>query len=139
MRIYFDENISPHAVEGLAALQKRLELSDHLSLELKSIPQEFQHGVADEDWIPAIAKANDCAVTHDINIKRRRQQLELLERHGLNIIFVKRPSKKSAYWDTVMQLVKAWPEVRRQVGDALETGERFQLEVQANGRVRELR
>jgi len=131
--LYCDENVSPTLVKGLSILQDRLADDDRLNLKIVSLIDTFGRGALDEDWNPKIGKEKALALTHDINIKRRRQQFALLANHDVGIIFIKRPSKKSRYWDTVLQVVRAWPEVRRLIKINKKTTE-IRIEIPASGK-----
>lgn len=72
MTIYCDENVSPTLVKGLSILQDRLEDVDGLKLEVKSLVDIYGRGAKDEEWIPKLGKEKALALTHDINLKRRR-------------------------------------------------------------------
>lgn len=135
MTIYCDENVSPTLVKGLSILQDRLEDVDGLKLEVKSLVDIYGRGAKDEEWIPKLGKEKALALTHDINLKRRRQQFELLSSYGVGVVFIKRPSKKSTYWDTVIQVIRAWPEVRRLIGKATRKATLL-IEIPASGKAK---
>ena len=120
MKLYCDENIPPSLARGLEALQQRLERIDGLHLEVVPFRDRFARGLADEDWIPEVGRERAIVMTHDTNLKRRRQQLALLQQHGIRVVFIVRPSKRSSYWDTVVQVLRAWPRVRELVSANLE-------------------
>jgi hypothetical protein len=50
MRIYFDENFSPHLVAGIRAIQDGRRSED---VTVVSVEDEFGRGAADEVWFPA--------------------------------------------------------------------------------------
>ncbi len=138
MIIYGDENVSPNLIRGLSVLQDRLQDDDGVELQVKSLVDVFGRGALDEEWIPKLGLQSAMALTHDVNIKRRRQQFALLAQHGVGVVFIKRPSKKSRYWDTVVQVVRAWPEVRLLVKSAEQTSTLL-IEVPASGRAKVIR
>jgi PIN like domain len=69
MRIYFDENFSPHLVAGIRAIQKGRP-SD--GVMVASVEEEFGRGAPDDIWIPGVAIRYGIALTQDLNIHRVR-------------------------------------------------------------------
>ena len=110
MRIYFDENFSPHLIEGLARIQ-----SGRLSEDIMvcSVKGEFGQGTPDETWIPAVAKRHGVVITQDTSIHRTKAQWGLCQANKIGVVFVKPPKKGWAYWDIVRLIFKWWPEISR--------------------------
>jgi hypothetical protein len=52
MRIYVNENFSPHLVAGIRAIQSGVRSED---VVVASVEDEFGRGAADEVWIPGVA------------------------------------------------------------------------------------
>jgi hypothetical protein len=88
VRIYFDENFSPHLIRAFAALQDGRARED---IQVLSIAGEFGKGCADETWIPAVAQQHGVAITQDTNLYRTRAQLELCEANKIEVFFFKPP------------------------------------------------
>ena len=110
MKIYFDENFSPHFIRGLALIQQG-RLNE--GIEIKSIKEEFGAGTADENWIPEIAQQHGVAITQDMNIHRLNHQWELCKRYKLGLIFVQPPKKRGwDYWKIAQLIVKYWTEIQ---------------------------
>lgn len=110
MKIYFDENFSPHLVEGLKAFQNGRKTE---GVEVAWIPDEFERGCPDEVWIPAIAQKHGIVVTQDQNIHRVKAQAELCRQNKIGIIFLKRPKKEGIpYWPMIELIVKYWAEIK---------------------------
>jgi len=116
MRIYFDENFSPHLVAGIRAFQSARRSEDTV---VCSVEEEFSRGAPDELWIPGIATRHGVAITQDLNIHRTRAQWELCKSNKIGIFFFKPPRKTMAwnYWDIVQLVVRYWPELKRQATD----------------------
>ncbi len=112
MKIYFDENFSPHLVKGMRAIQdgRRSE-----GVTVSSVEEEFGRGVADEDWIPEVASRHGIALTQDLNIHRLRAQWELCKENKIGVFFFKPPkkSKSWSYWDIAQLVMRHWPEINR--------------------------
>ena len=84
MRIYFDENFSPHLVTGMRAFQEARKSED---VAVCSVEDEFGRGAHDEVWIPGIAQRHGVALTQDLNIHRSRAQRELCEANNIDVFF----------------------------------------------------
>ena len=98
MRIYFDENFSPHLVAGMQAFQNNRRSED---VTVFWMVDEFGRGAPDETWIPAVAKVHGVALTQDTNIHRTRAQWELCKANKIGIFFFK-PSKDGwSYWGLI--------------------------------------
>lgn len=112
MRIYFDENFSPHLVAGMRAFQEARRSED---VAVCSVEDEFGRGAHDEVWIPGIAQRHGVALTQDLNIHRSRAQRELCEANKIGVFFFKPPARARTwtYWDIVQLVVRHWPEIKR--------------------------
>lgn len=112
MRIYFDENFSPHLVAGIREFQNARKSED---IVVCSVEEEFGRGATDEVWIPGIALRHGVAITQDLNLHRTRAQWELCKTNKIGVFFFKPPGKTKAwnYWDIVQLIVKHWPELKR--------------------------
>ena len=112
MRIYFDENFSPHLVEGIRSFQngRRSEAVSVLSVE-----EEFGRGCPDEEWIPGIAAKHGVVITQDTNVHRTRAQWDLCRANKIGMFFIKPPKNKAAwgYWPIIQLTVRLWPEIKR--------------------------
>ncbi len=111
MRIYFDENFSPHLVEGIRQLQDGRKSEGGSVCSLK---EEFGAGAADEVWIPSVASRHGVAITQDVNIHRTRAQWELCQANKIGVFFFKTPKKQGwSYWQIVQLVIRQWPEIKR--------------------------
>ena len=111
MRIYFDENFSPHLVAGIRAIQGGLRSED---VVVASVKDEFGRGAVDEVWIPGVASQHGVALTQDLNIHRVRAQWELCKANKIGIFFFKPPRKKAwSYWEIAQLVMRHWPEIKR--------------------------
>lgn len=115
MIIYFDENIPPHLAYGFETIQAPEGLKKGTNITVKFLPESFKYGVKDKDWIPIVGNEGSCVITQDINISRRKDELELYQKHGVGIFFLRGPSKKKGLtiWEMVQALSKNWPEITR--------------------------
>ena len=112
MRIYFDENFSPHLVAGMRSFQEARKSEEII---VCSVEEEFGRGVQDETWIPGIAQRHGVALTQDLNIHRSRAQWDLCKANKVGVFFFKPPAKAKmwSYWDIVQLTVRHWPEMKR--------------------------
>ncbi|SRR5690606_1191964 len=113
MILYLDENLPKHLAEGFQILQHPEGFKSGQHVEVKWIPDEFGHGVKDVDWIPTIGDQKACVITQDININRRKHELELYRQFKVGMFFLKGASKKHGMtvWEMVQALAKNWPEI----------------------------
>lgn len=109
MRIYFDENFSPHIIKGFAALQDGRKSED---IQVFSIEEAFGKACADETWIPGIARQHGVAITQDNNIYRTPAQWELCKSNKIGIFFIHPPKSGWSYWAIVELLLKWWPRIK---------------------------
>jgi len=112
MRIYFDENFSPHLIVGMRSFQEARRSED---IAVCSVEEEFGRGAADEVWIPRVAQRHGIAITQDLSIHRSRAQWELCQANKIGVFFFKPPprSKMWRYWDIVQLVVRHWAEIKR--------------------------
>ena len=113
MIIYFDENMPKHLAHGFHIIQFPEGLKTNKNIEVKFLPEKFGYGIKDIDWIPLIGKEGSCVITQDINISRRRDELELYRNNNVGIFFLKGPSKKKGLtiWQMTQALSKNWAEI----------------------------
>ncbi len=111
MRIYFDENFSPHLVEGIRQIQDGRKSE---GVSVCSVKEEFGAGADDEVWIPSVASRHGVVITQDVNIHRTRAQWELCQANKIGVFFFKSPKKAGwSYWQIVQLVVRHWPEIKR--------------------------
>lgn len=115
MIIDMDENMPPHLAEGFQVLQAPEGLRNNRPIEVRYIPTTFYRSVPDEEWIPLVGKENGCVLTRDININRRKHELELYRKHKLGLFFLRGASKKQgmSVWEMVRTLAKHWEDISR--------------------------
>ena len=117
MIIYLDENLPRHLAEGFHKLQFPEGFKTGYRIEVKYIPTVFGAGAKDVEWIPEIGKEKACVITQDLNINRRKHELELFHKHKIGMFFLRGPSKKQglSIWQMVEALSKNWPEIAEKV------------------------
>ena len=115
MKVYLDENTSPHLCHGLQELQKSLNADLKEPIEVISIKEKFGTSAKDEDWIPLVGEDRAMVITHDFNLMRTRHQRELCAQYGVGLVIIRPPSKKKglAYWEQVQLLIKYWLDIVR--------------------------
>jgi hypothetical protein len=113
MTFYFDENLPRHLAVGFDKLQYPEGLKIGKEIHVHYIPDKFGRGVKDFQWIPEIAKLGALVVTQDVNITRRKHELELYKHHKLGIFLLKGITKKKglSVWEMVQTLAKNWEEI----------------------------
>lgn len=113
MIIYFDENIPKHLAHGFNTIQLPEGIKTGSKIEVKYLPEVFNYGAEDKNWIPKVGQEGSCVVTQDIKISRRKDELELFQKNGVGMFFLRGPSKKKglSVWQMVQTLAKNWPEI----------------------------
>lgn len=115
MIIFLDENLPKHLAEGFQILQKPEGYRSGYILEVRYVPEEFGYGSKDQEWIPQAGNLEACVITQDININRRKHEMELYRSHGIGMFFLRGPSRKTGLgvWQMLEALAKNWPEISR--------------------------
>lgn len=115
MIIYFDENMPPHLAKGFNILQFPEGIKSKINVEVVYLPDKFNEGAQDIDWIPKVGKEGSCVITQDINIHRRKHELELYRKHNVGMFFMRGKSKKQglSVWEMVQTLAKHWNEITK--------------------------
>ena len=115
MIIYFDENMPKHLAHGFDTIQSPEGLKTGRNITVKFLPEVFNYGADDKDWIPKVGKERSCVITQDLNISKRKDELELYQKNGVGMFFMRGPSKKQglSIWQMVQALSKNWNEICR--------------------------
>jgi len=113
MIIYFDENLPLHLAHGFDKIQLPEGIKTGYKVSVKFLPEVFNYGASDKEWIPKVGVENSCVITQDLKISRRKDELELYQKHGVGIFFLRGPSKKQglSIWQMVQALSKNWDEI----------------------------
>lgn len=75
MIIYFDENMPKHLAHGFDTIQSPEGLKTGHNITVKFLPEVFNYGADDKDWIPKVGKERSCVITQDLNISKRKDEL----------------------------------------------------------------
>lgn len=112
MIIYFDENMPPHLAKGFNIIQEKESLKTGYTIEIKHFKEVQLQGVKDPDWIKIVG-SNGVVITRDINISRRKDELELYKEYNLGMFFIRGKSKKAgmSVWELVQLLSKHWDRI----------------------------
>lgn len=112
-KIYIDENFAQQLAQGLDVFQQHLNQKEKHQVKVLSIKQEFGQGVSDEEWIPIAGEQKAVVITQDLRIQTTRHQNELYKKYGLGVFFFKPPSNGYSFWEMVEQVIKRWPEIKK--------------------------
>lgn len=115
MTIYIDENLPRHLAQGFQILQFPEGFKTGYPVEVKYIPDVFSEGVKDPEWLPQLKAEQACVITQDVNIHRRKHEMELYREAELGMYFLKGKSKKQgiSIWEMVQAFAKHWEEICR--------------------------
>lgn len=113
MTIYFDENIPKHLAEGFALIQKYEGVKIGIKVEVKYIPTVFQKGIKDPEWLPKLSKNKSFVITQDVNISRRKHEVELYKQYGIGLFLLKGKNSKHgmSVWEMVEIMAKHWQKI----------------------------
>jgi hypothetical protein len=110
VKIFFDENFSPHLAKGFAAFQAGRKSE---SIEVLHCTDKFARGTRDEDWLPQVAKMHGVVITQDLNIHRMKAQWAICEQYKVGIFFFRPPKKMNyTYWQWISEVLKHWAKVK---------------------------
>ncbi len=102
MTLWVDENLSP-------ALSRCLDLLEW-KINVKYIPDVFEKGIKDKEWIPKIK--GDFVLTGDYKMRLKNYERPILETNEIGIFFIKFPSKKGlSLYDQIRLVIKHWPKI----------------------------
>lgn len=138
MIIYLDENMPAHLAKGFDILQHPDGIKTQRNIKVIHLPDKFNFGARDIDWIPEIGREGPCVITQDINIHRRKHELELYRKHSVGIFFLRGKSKKQglSIWEMVQTLAKHWDEITK---IAIQEKRPFAYEFKFNSRLKKLK
>lgn len=113
MIIYLDENMPPHLAKGFEIIQKPEGLKTGKAITVAYLPDTFKRGAKDNEWLPVVGKEKSCVITQDLNITRRKDEIELYQKNGVGLFVLKGPNKKMglSIWEMVQALSKHWPDI----------------------------
>lgn len=83
-----------------------------LDVDVEHLREKHKPGIADVDWMPAVAKTGRIAVTADLRILKRPAEREVRRNCGLRTVFFQAIAELSL-WDQAHHLVRAWPIVEK--------------------------
>lgn len=109
MTILLDENMPPQIARALNLIQEALNQKNGTQVSVVSIVDQFERGIADEEWIPS--SSGNVILTQDYRIQTTRHQKLLYEQHGLGMIFLKAGKKGLSFMEMTKLLVKHWEEI----------------------------
>lgn len=110
MRLYFDENFSPHLAHAFRELE-RGRPGD--GVEVFHMTDEFPRGTPDEEWIPDISMKHGCVLTQDLNIQRTRLLWRICSENKIGIFFFRPPKQnKFDYWAWARKVLEHWAEIK---------------------------
>ncbi|MCX2681463.1 hypothetical protein OOZ15_16025 [Galbibacter sp. EGI 63066] len=102
-----------HLADGFNTIQAPENLKTGNNIEVKYLPDVYGYGAKDIDWIPKVGKQKACVITQDINITRRKDELELYKKNNVGLFLLRGPSKKKglAIMEMVEAIAKNWKEI----------------------------
>jgi hypothetical protein len=110
MRLYFDENFSPHLAHAFRELEKGRPGD---AVEVFHMTDEFPRGTPDEDWISAIAMKHGSVLTQDLNIQRTRLLCQICSENKIGLFFFRPPKRNQFdYWDWAHKVLAHWAEIK---------------------------
>ncbi|WP_238719022.1 PIN-like domain-containing protein [Pelagihabitans pacificus] len=126
-----------HLAHGFNTIQIAEGLKTGHEVTVKFLPEVFNYGADDAEWIPKVGKERSCVITQDLNISKRKDELELYQKNGVGMFFLRGRSKKQglSIWEMVQALSKNWDAICK---IALEEERPFGYTFQLNGKMRKV-
>lgn len=115
MIIYLDENMPKHLAQGFHTIQFPEGIKTGKKIDVQFLPDRFNYGTKDNKWIPQVGKEGSCVITQDINITRRKDELELYQKYGVGMFILRGQTKKKglSIWEMNQALSINWTEICR--------------------------
>lgn len=87
MDFYFDENLPKAIAEALNIVEGHRAINRVFSTEVA-----FEKGIKDLELIPKIKSVNGILITHDIKMKTRSNEHQLIKEIGVTVFIISLPS-----------------------------------------------
>jgi len=138
MILYIDENMPKHLAEGFNILQIPENIKNGTEFKVEYLPDVYGYGAKDVDWIPELGKDSSCIITQDINITRRKDELEIYRKSKIGLFLLKGSSKKKglSVMEMIQALSKNWEEICKY---SLEEKKPFTYEFSIKGKMKKLK
>lgn len=114
MIVYFDENMSSHVAKGFNIIQEPENYKNgRINIEIKFLPDVYDFGTDDLDWIPQVGKEKGVVITQDVHISKRKNEIDAYLKYGVRLFFLRGKTKKRglSVWEMVQVLSKNWEEM----------------------------
>ena len=107
MKVFFDNNVSPHFVRALNALVRPVD-----SVQLTHLRDRFPTSCPDTDWIRALAaEPHWIIVSGDLRITRSKPERAAWLESGIPAFFMDDAWGNRTFWPQFVELARWWPTI----------------------------
>lgn len=118
IRILFDENYSPHLVEGLAILEKANHRSQFRAEVMDIRNAAGKQGASDEEVIELAGRLKAIVFTQDTDFRKLKHKGPLYKKHNTGVVFFHSSGNKIVFWDTVVSIIRYWEDLKERIANA---------------------
>lgn len=113
MRFFFDRSLAPSLCSAIGALTRP---DGH---QVEHIAERFGPETADAAWIGRLAEEGGwVVVTLEARTAKNRHERDAWRRSGLTVVLLGRGWARLKHWDQARRLVRWWPRIAEQAGQA---------------------
>jgi hypothetical protein len=119
IRILFDENYSPHLIEGLSILEKanyRSQFPEEV-MDIRKVAKK--QGAADDEVIEIAGNIGAIIFTQDTDFKKLKHKAPLYRKFNTGVVFFHSSGNKIIFWDTVINIIKYWEHLKEQITNSI--------------------
>jgi hypothetical protein len=118
IRILFDENYSPHLIEGLSILEKAnyRSLFPANVMDIRVIANK--QGATDDEVIEIAGNLGAIIFTQDTDFKKLKHKAPLYKKHNTGVVFFHSAGSKIIFWDTVVNIIKHWEHLKELIANS---------------------
>lgn len=118
IRILFDENYSPHLIEGLSILEKANYRSQFPAevMDIRNVARK--QGATDDEVIEIAGNLRAIIFTQDTDFKKLKHKAPLYKRHSTGVVFFHSSGNKIIFWDIVINIIKHWEQLKEQIANS---------------------
>ena len=107
MKVFFDNNLSPHLAHAMRELSK----PDDVPVDVVHLVDRFARNERDTVWIETLASEGDWVVISEDRFAKSDEEREAVRRSGLIVFTLDKVWNKQRHWPKAANLVRWWPAI----------------------------
>lgn len=107
MKVFFDNNLSPHLARGLRELSR----ADPEPTEVIHLGDRFNRNEKDTVWIPALAAEGGWVIISGDRFAKADEEREAVRRSGLIVFTLSKQWSDHTHWPKAVNLARWWPAI----------------------------